>query len=373
MIGDSLFVFETNSVLTNTPLGELDPFAYKWNSPVWGAAECEISLAYQLASVEATKRRTATGTSALYVTHRESGICLFGGPIMTRTPNRRVPQMSLKAVSWKAWLYERRLPSRWVFENYDQLKMAYNLIDFAAGIPVSDFGTAGDNGCPVIKRETTLSGVMRDFTITPGWSVGKALDSFGQRDGGYEWDIKCRDAGDGTHELYFETFEPGETRSSRPLLYLDSRDSTNRINIGQDVEDASESRSRVYALGDGQYPDQLVIPDEDPGLKGGQVLLRESDTTHSGVTQTGTLFDHAHSERLARSIITKSIPIDHPVDSPPITSYEAGDRARLYVSDAWDTLDVTGVRIIDRTINKDSGSPPTATVLLDMTDIKNEV
>ena len=52
-----------------------------------------------------------------------------------------------------------------------------------------------------------LSGLVREYTVEPWWSVGYALDTFAQRDGGFEWDVLLRDnAQTGLPELYVELY-----------------------------------------------------------------------------------------------------------------------------------------------------------------------
>lgn len=355
------FHFKVFGALNNLPRGELDPSAWKFNDPIWkgGSAELTLAIPYDVASL---KRRTEPDAVQLAIL--EDDKYLWAGPINLRGRASGAGKINIKAQHWKSWLYTRLIPQKW-FRTQDKFAMAYELIDFA----VNDFG------CPKIIHGSTLSGnPAQEFTINPFWSVGQALDSFAQRDDGFEWTINFRSNSiTGLLELYLELFQPGEERGYRPTLLLDASDTQNRINLGELKEDATERRPRVFALNDGQWPDVLVVSDTDPALKNGGILLRESSSSYQGVVLAPTLFSQARSERIARTVPMQDLAVDHPVDQPKVSSYRAGDRARLKIKDDWEDTDIRGVRISDRVVTKTSGKDAIATVMLDLTDIKEGI
>jgi hypothetical protein len=165
-------------------------------------------------------------------------------------------------------------------------------------------------------------------------------------------------------------YHPGDGRSLFPSLYLDARDSTNRISVGEIVEDATERRSRVFVGGNGQWPEQHVVSSTDPDLATGTILLRETSRSEQ-VDDVNVLFDYARAERLERSAAIQQIPVTHPDGYPAISSYQVGDRARIRIADEFMVLDERGVRIIDKSVSKTPATPVQATVMLDMTDIRD--
>lgn len=349
--------FYVHDVLTGASLGELDPKEYSFNTPLWGGGSAEL-VNTLTTNPDVLKRKTTPDGVALYI--KEGSQYLWGGPINSRTKTPGKPELKLKAQHWKAWFYTRLVKDKW-FRVKDQYAMAWELIAYAT----NDYGT------PKVIVGSYTSGLSREFTVEPWWSVGQALDTFGQRDGGFEWDVLLRDNSQtGLPEVYVELYPLGQERSSRPTLMLNSTDSTNRISVGDIPEDASEKRSRVWTTGEGQWPEQPTSKDEDPNLSGNTVLLRETVTNYQSVSTLATLFDHARSERIARSLPQSKVSVTHPIDQPSITSYRVGDRARLRVKDEWFDFDFKGVRVTDKAISKHLGQPSQSTVVLDLTDIR---
>lgn len=350
--------FHVHEVLTHEPIGRLDPKNYKFNDPIWGAGALEFEVAIPKGkNVSSLKRRTMPDQVEIFVMDGEH--FLWGGILnwRARTPGTKV--LKCKAQHWKGWFYTRLVPDRWLREQ-DDWQMVYELWDFAAN----------DKGTPALYRGGTDRGIISQFTVEPFWSVGQALDNFGGRDNGFEWSIGFRKGSQtGLPEMFLELWTPGQTRGRPNLLFLDQSESTNRISVGDIEEDATERRPRVWATGEGTYPDQPRTLDEDPELKNDTILLRESVSNHSGVIETPTLFNHARSERLARNIPMTVLPIDHPYNKPHIRDYRSGDRARLRIRDEWDDIDIPGIRIIDRAVNKAEKGMPIATVQLDLTDV----
>lgn len=351
-------------ILGNETVGQLEPSEFAFNGPVWGGGQfnCRITLPRGRELTQSLKTNTdPNDTMALYVVRK--GQILFGGPINYRS---RVPgstSIEVKAQSWKAWTYDRLYKDQVVKTNYDQSQMAIDILKFMQSEP----------GTPPVLLPSLLTERKRDFTIEPGWSVGKALDSFASRDGGYEWDIQSRYGSSGYIEHYAMLYEVGALRSNQALLMLDQTSSVNRINVGGITEDSTERRSRIWGAGEGTYPDITVVKDQDPYLKDGGLLLREAYMSWSGVSQAQTLFDHARAERVLRNIAIQTVNVEHPTLGPDISVYQPGDRARLRIHDTWDSIDYRGVRITDRSISKNVDKIAVATVTLDLTDVRMDI
>lgn len=353
--------FHVHEILTHKPIGRLDPSAFAFNEPVWGAGEFNGSVTIPAGKdVTSLKRRTIPDQVELYIT--QGSTYHWGGIINYRSRKPGTQTLSIKAQHWKAWLYTRIYPGKLVYASRDQYQMAYDLWDFAAN----------DVGCPTLFRSSGLSGTLRQFTVEPFKSVGQLLDEFGSRDGGFEWSVSIRlGAQTGLPEPFLELWEQGAERSQRSALFLDQKTTHNNISVGDIAEDATERRPRVWATGDGGWPDQLFVKDEDPELATNTILLREAASNYGGVVLAATLFDHARSDRVARNVPLSTIPVDHPVDQPNIKDYRVGDRARLRINDEWENIDLRGVRIVDRAVSKQGGQATIATVLLDLTDVKD--
>lgn len=355
--------FLVYGVLNNQPMGRLEPADFSFNDPVWGAGsiDLKISLPRGRDKVSSLKLRTEPDQVAIYAV--VNGRILQGGPCNYR---QRVPgssTISVKVQSWKGWTYNRVYTERVIAKNRDQSQMAIDILKFMQSTP----------GTPRVTLPAPLTEKKREFTIEPGWSVGKTLDSFGQRDEGFEWDIRTRYDSNGNLEHYAMLYEHGALRSGRAMLLLDQSQSRNRINVGNLTEDATERRSRIWGAGEGTYPDIELAVDEDPNLPEGNVLLREEYMSWTGVVKADTLFDHARAERVLRNIPIQSVPVEHPAFQPSILDYAPGDRARLVLADSWGTLDLPGVRITDRTVSKTRDEIEIATVSLDLTDVRSDI
>lgn len=358
MAGDLKFM--VHEALTHEPIGQLDPKAYGFNDPVWGGGSLEMTLTIPTSKgVQSLKDRTRPDEVELFVLQDDT--FLWGGPINFRSRRPGSKELTVKAQHWKSWFYTRLVPDKW-FREVDEFDMIFELWDFA----LDDYGT------PQMIRGTGTSGKIRQFTVDPFWSVGKALDSFGQRDGGFEWSLGFRSGSQtGLPEIFLELWEPGAARGLNSLLFLDVGESQNKIAVGEIPEDATEKRPRVWSTGEGGWPAQPFTKDEDPALKDGGILLRE-EMINSNATEMDTLFDQARAERLKRNNPLSILPVDHPHTRPNVKDYRSGDRARLRIRDEWTDMDLRGVRIVDRAISKKPGSSTIATVQLDLADVRED-
>lgn len=353
--------FRLYDVLSGRPLGTLDPESYSFNDPIWGAGAFEATVAIPKPSgIEYFKTQTTPDEVQLYIVMDEQVI--WGGILVSRPRTPGTQTIKLKGQHWKAWYYNRLFVERLIL-NADEFTLVYYMMDLA---------TVGVPGTPQIIRGNNLAGKARELTIEPGWSVGKAMDSLGQRDDGFEWTVNFRyNAQTNQPEQFLEIWNPGSPRGNANMLFLDQNSTTNKISIGEITDDATERRSRVWAAGEGTWPDILTVEDHDPAIDSNRVLLREEYITPPGVVLAPTLYDHARLERVRRAAPISMVPIDHPYDSPRLPTYRPGDRVRLRIKDDWEDTDRRGVRIVDRAVNKQKGGIPMATVQLDLLDIQD--
>ncbi len=350
--------------ITGVDRGELKPSAYAFNEPIWGAGQLEMTIPLPKAASKISSLRMLTEPDKTAVYVLLNNRVLFCGPINFRNYTPGQPAVRLRAQSWKAWFYTRIYPTRLYKTAYDQYKIAQDLIDFAAN----------DIAAPSFLRTADLSGKTRDFTVEPGWSIGKALDEFGSRDGGFEWSVSARrSAVQGQFDRYVDLYEEGAVRSNAVLLNLDTTLTQNKIAVGDIEEDGSPLRTKIWGVGEGTWPDVKIVSDSDPSLASGLVLLREEWMSWSGVVSSQTLFDHARAERIVRSYPFTQIDVSHPISKPNILNYLPGDRARLRIVDPWYSVDQAGIRIVDRAVSKSESEPAVATVTLDMLDVREDL
>lgn len=352
--------FHAHEMLTGKPLGTLDPKSFAFNDPVWGAGGLEMMFAIPTGKrVSALKNRTQT-KDRVQVFALKDDTFLGGFIINFRSRQPGGTELKVKAQSWKAWLYNRHpITTTWL-RTREQYAMAAELWA-AAGV-----GTGTPTMMPAVAATT---GTTRAYTIEAYTSIGKALDDIALMDGGFEWSIGYRySRSTGLPEMFLERWAIGQQRSRSAMLFLDQQTSRNRVAVGEIPEDATEYRSSVIATGEGGVEVEKSARDDDPELASG-VMLRREEVMNYGETKSQNLFDNARGERIRRQLPYSTIPVDHDANLPNVSSYRPGDRARLRVRDDWDDIDVSGVRITDRVVRKESGGLLMATVTLDLTDV----
>lgn len=358
--------FYINEVLTHVNVGVLDPTTWQFGDPLVGVGEAEFTVAIPAKlNPNSVLQRIIPNAFEVVITDGDldrGAAILWAGWIDSRTPDPGKSVVKFHATHWKGWFYRREIPPATFTENFiekDEFGIVYDLFDFAINSP----------GAPKVYRGSALAGTVRQLTLQPWQSVGNALDDVAKRDGGYEWSLGFRlGAQTGLLELFLELWEPGATRSNSPMLTLDNTRTTNRINVGAVNEDGTIAATRMYATSDGDEP--IFAKDENPLLAGGTLLLLERHTTYQDNRNTDTLYAYARAERIERDNPYTTIPVTLGIDSPPVAGYRVGDRARLRIRDQWRDMDQPGVRIVDKSVVKQTGQPPLATVSLDMTDVR---
>ncbi len=356
--------FQVFDVLTDAALGAVYPNSWAFGEVVHGAGELSMNLPIDPRTRDALRVRTNPDKVQVvaFQEDRQGRVLPVWGGVLNyraRTPGTLV--LNCKAQEWRSWLYTRLHPTTY-YRAADEYTLAQHLLQLA----VTGAGT------PLIVWQARTSGKTRQLTLQPWTSYGDALDSLGGRDDGFEWTLDLElSPTTGLPRKRFMLWEPGAARTgTRPDLRLVESAPRNSVSIGEVTESATDRRTRVWATGEGQPPAQPLSKDEDPDLLGGSVLLRETVTNWPGVTRVDTLFNHARGERLERSLVRQTLDIDVPVDSPLLTQYRVGDRARVLVQDAWENIDVVGARITARSVNRSGReSVPVATLTVDLSDV----
>lgn len=359
--------FYVNDILTHENVGRLFPREYSFGEPLAGIGEARLSITMpSQVSRNSLLYRLIPNRFELEITDGDplrGGAVIWAGFIHGRVPNPEKMTVDFDATHWKGWFYRRLIPPKTWTNNKltgDQYTIAYTMVDWACAHVAAH----------KVVRGTAVSGKTRELTVNPWWSVGEALDNIGKRDGGFEWSLSFRRGGtNGLTESMFELWKIGQARSSSPLLYIDNTRTTNKARVGVLQEDGSIQATRVFATSDGDDP--VYSSDEDPTLSKASIILLEDSTTYQDNRNKTLLFDYARAERLSRNNPYSTVAVTIPEDAIRIGSYRTGDRARLRVRDDWRDIDVVGIRITNRSINKTDGSPMTVTVELDMTDVQN--
>lgn len=366
------FRFLVVQALTNRRLGYLRMSDVSFNDPLTGAGGSfsgKVTPADFGPGVDVLRQWTEPDQVALYV-ETDSGY-YFGGPIVSRPWSRSDGTLTITALSWKQWFYTRFLNPNWgvdpvadthfYYDNDDQLFIARDL----ASRSIIEIG------CPTIEIGTETCGVTRDLHLNGSafHYVGDAIDSMANRPNGFDWDVEIRRVGN-SPSLYLGLYFPGRGTVNQSVLLKSTKEGGNITAVPEADDTAQDRRTRVWATGDGQPPDQPVAFDSDPDLDSGLVLLRETVTNWSGVTNITTLSSHAQAQRQAIGLNRNQMVLPVTLDDPALSLYGVGDRVRLLLEDDWLRVDLPTVRIIDRQIKVNSRSAPdSASITVDLSDL----
>lgn len=375
------FRYIVTSVLGSTPLGELELSDVSWNDPVYGIGgsfkgQAELT---NTQTREVLQSLVVPDSTALYVQDTETDGYLFGGPVFSAPWNRSTRRLEINVQSWKSWMYQclcrMTIATNPVTEStfaataQDQLIIARSLITTFCN---------GQVGCPTVVLGTELSGVLRDLNFhgSDQRFLGDQIDSMANRDNGFEWSIDIRPNVSGQPILRFLPVFPlrGGVNNEILIIHQQGEAGGNILELGNAQDDSANRRSRIWATGTGQPPDQIAAYDQDPALTSGFVLLRETVKNYNSVTQIATLADHARAERNYRAQSLKSVQVSVATDNPDFRDYASGDKIRLLVEDDWENWDFDAVRVIDRIFqisnSGDSPKPDMVKLTIDLNDTK---
>lgn len=371
------FRFIITPILSFVPIGELYLSNVSWNDPAYGAGasfsgKAEINSSQ---TREQLQQLTAPDSVALYVRDDETGNYLFGGPLYDNPWLRGERRIQVVAQSWKSWMYQKLLGMNTLTNPVSEKLYSQTAKDqFFIARALISASVNSDLGCPVIALGTELSGVIRDLVVQGSQQryLGDVIDSMANRDNGFEWNIDIRIGTAGRPMPYFSPSFPMRGGVNNQVILLDQMaDGGNIVEMGDPENSAANRRSRVWATGIGQPPDQPVAFDQDPAIiSGGFVLLRETVTNYQLPSLT-TLTDHARAERIFRNNTLQQVVLSVTLDNPSFRSYATGDKISLIVGDDWIDWNFDAVRIINRTFNvnqEGDGKIDTVQLTIDLND-----
>ena len=351
------FRFVICPVLSSVPIGELFLSSVSWSDPVFGTGasftgKAEIGPDQTKETLLALTQPDAV---ALYVKDDDTGQYLFGGPIYDNPWGRSERRLTVVAQSWKAWTYQKMLQMNTTVNPVTDVSYSQtNKDQFLISRLLIAATVNADVGCPTVNLGSELSGVIRTITGTGSEMkfLGNVIDSMANRDNGFEWEIQVRPDNTGNPVLWFAPSFPARGGLNNRLLLLHQMaEGGNILEMGDPENSAADRRSRIWATGTGQPPDQPVAFDQDPSVATDFALLRESVTNYNTVSGIATLADHARAERIYRNQTLQQVHVTVALDNPDFRTYASGDKVKLVVSDDWIDWDFDAVRIINRTFN----------------------
>lgn len=334
-----------------------------------GVLEMKLAVPQSKSKIDQLKLVAAEDESAIYVKNKNNQFT-WGGVVVDQgwSPDERT--ITITAIEWRAWLFSVFLEPfidgsgnlsdiAYSWTNQDQLIIARGIMQgMMSCVPTALR--------PTVIYGSELSGKNRDLNVTglQFKKAGELLDTMARRSGGFEWDLVPRpNSTDGLPELVFTTYYPQQGSLVSGLLLKKTPQGGNLLKYGPVSRSSGERRTRVWATGAGQPPDQEFAQDTDPS--GALKVYRSSVTNYNSVTDRTTLASHARAERLFYSTPTALLDVQVSSRKPDVDIYGKGDRGRLILQDDWVDYDLPAVRVISRTIDY---VKQTADLTLDLSD-----
>lgn len=364
------FRFKVYTNLGSVYLGSLELRDVGFNDPVTGNGS--FGATALMTDTQDVVKLKALINPDNFITVEYGNSILFGGPITARKWSTSKKELAFQAVSWRAWMYQIML--RINTTTYADVQYTYSAVDQNEIMRQIVRASVLNQSTPLMTYEASLSGVTRSLNVAGSEFkyVGDLIDSMAQRAGGFDWtvDVVMNSV---TNKVNLRPTPYFPQRGSvRPSVVIKSTSNGGNVLNDPDYDESFVNyRSRVWATGDGQPPDQVQAYDEDPDLTAGGRMLSETVSNWSGVTNRTTLTGHARQERNYRAVPMQPIEFDLSLEAPLFTNYSTGDRVRVILEDQWLNVDFTSVRITNRefTLNR-ADNVDTVTVTVDLNDLE---
>lgn len=364
----SRLTFRVCDTLTGRIVGRLYPTEFELPDPWTGAGAGTITIPLppiddRAVLVDLTRQR-----DRWVAVEDEQGRFLWGGPIVAR-PGRSEGTVRIPVADWRTWFY--RAPIR---PNVDGTRRDYIVLQreqatIAAELVALALDTPGAPGMVVDSLAAT--GVLRDREcLMLDRSIGEHLDGLSARktDGGIEWWVYiARDTTDPLRLVPHVAFAHPERQTRTTPVRLEWQ-----VGKGGNLSEVTwpegtEEPTRVWALGEGEPPDQPWAVDEDLDVADGAAVAWEATLGPlDGVRTSQTCFTYATAAIDWYAGQAGQFECTVTDESIPVGDYGTGDRARLIYDDGWDAVDLAAVRITGRTLNGGRGKALSVRLTLDL-------
>jgi hypothetical protein len=362
--------FHVADTLTGRIVGRLEPSQWEVTDPLRSPGLGSLTVPLPTGTEALARLVDLTLPRRRWVAvEDDQGRFLFGGPI-PRRPARHGGEITIPLVDWRSWFY--RAPIR---PNADGSRRNYIRTGAAAkdqGAMMGDlFALALDTvGAPYMVIDTPpVTDVKRELTaLMLDRSIGEYLDSVANRERGAEWyTYVTRSVSDPLQLVPHCAVAYPERASRSTPIRVEYRQGKGGNAHDYTWPEGAEAPTRVWAVGDGEPPDQALAMDETVDLTTGvDVCWEETVGPLDGVSKNATAYEYAfavlaHSQGLsgtAEFAITDA--------AIPFGDYHVGDRARVILDDLYDAADVPAARIVSRTLTGGRGVPLSARISVDL-------
>lgn len=303
-----------------------------------------------------------------WIAARDGEQFLWCGPIPDE-PSRSGAEVTIPLADWRSWFYRTpiRPLSNGSRRNYiktgagarDQTLILTDLMAIAldtTGKPLMVVDSAPTTGT---KREITA--LMLDR------SIAEYMDDVTDR-GNFDWWVYCTQT-DPTHLLlHAATCWPERSYRTQPIK-LEWQIGKGGNVAGVDWPGGQGASTRVWAIGEGEPPDQVYTSDEFPEIDDGAEVAWESTVGPlDGVKTTATAFEHAHAAITRSRGYDRTVEFTVAAERIPLTACATGDRARVVYSDGWVDVDIPSARIVSRTLSGGRAQATQQRLSIDLSD-----
>lgn len=364
--------FYSVDTLTGKIVGRLYPVKWELSDPLREPGTGSLTLAPEVdqrsVAVEATRPRKRWVACRDEVT----GVWVWGGPV----PRKPTPQtdgtLTVPLVDWRSWFHTAQLrpgdttTGNYVVKDRDQGTIARNLLTRAL-----DDSAITDTTLslpPIIIDTSPTTGVLRDRTLVRlSQSIGASLDGLVTVDRGIDWWTYVTPSRDDPTVLaiHVAVAYPERTLRTDPVRIEWQVGKGGNVAETPSWPEASEEVTRMWVLGDGEPPDQVVAYDEttEPDV------LWESTYSASGVKKAKRAWEHAYGQRLQAQQYAASAEFVLSPERLPFGDVAPGDRARVVYDDGWEAVDVDAARIVGRVMSGGRGEPTRHRLVVDLSDV----
>lgn len=359
--------FYSVDTLTGRVAGRLAPHHWELNDPLRGVGTGTLNIAIPWDPAAVGRLAELTQQRRRWVAACEGGQPVWCGPIVEE-PSRSEGVLTVSVADWRTWFYHAVLrPVNGVRQNYikvgtnahEQTLIIYDLMKLAlatTGVP------------DMVVDLPPLSGVEREITaLMLDRYVAEYLDSV-TAVGAFDWWVYCVQTDPTQFKLHATACWPERFLRGVPVK-LEWQLGKGGNAVGVTWPGGQGAATRVWALGEGEPPDQPYSFDEYGDIDDGTDVTWESVIGPlDGVRKAQTLFDHAHAAITQSQGLDRTIEFVMAAEKLPLTSVGTGDRARIVYSDGWTDVDIPSARIVSRTMSGGRGEATLQRLSVDLSD-----
>jgi hypothetical protein len=331
-------------ILSNRVIDELPCYGTWFSRQLSGAGNMTATIALNAKPYKNIdiKNATTPGKTALYALCND--VCVWGGPIWTRTYSPTAHTIQLSGQTWESWLSKFYPDNSLSYTNTDQRNIVVDLITRMQAVSLQNAQFTLPSTFPLSIPRT------ENFPFSDLKSYGELVEYLSEYDDGFDYEILPYMDGSGILQRYVNLGNPklGTSQSNSNLVF----DYPGGITTYWYSENASAGAVKVYGVGgtvgEATDPIRSSYTQLDIAVLGSYPLFQEV-FTNGDVTVQSTLDSQTklfgNTNRVP--IVSWTIDVDPSLD-PVLGTWALGDHGHVMIEDNafWDTPLSTYVRII---------------------------